>query len=102
MEVQTTDFENAAFTCTAVLLSRVMLFFDLNLYMPLSLVEENFRRAHVRNAVNTQRFHFRRHFIPSAEQSTGVSSVIVWTAVACRSHSKQKAHGCNPHVLCKV
>lgn len=38
MEVQLTDFENAAFTVFVVLLQRVILFFDLNLYIPLSLV----------------------------------------------------------------
>ena len=29
-----TDFENAAFTVFIVLLSRVILYFDLNLYQP--------------------------------------------------------------------
>ena len=42
-----------------VLLSRVILAFDLNLYMPLSLVDENMRRAHTRNATTAERFHFR-------------------------------------------
>jgi hypothetical protein len=38
MEAQVTDFENAAFTVFVVLLSRVILSFDLNLYIPLSKV----------------------------------------------------------------
>jgi glutamate--cysteine ligase catalytic subunit len=38
MEAQVTDFENAAFTVFVVLLSRVILSFDLNLYVPLSKV----------------------------------------------------------------
>lgn len=59
MEVQPTDFENAAFTVFIVLASRVILAFDLNLYMPLSLVDVNMRRAHKREAVGTQTFHFR-------------------------------------------
>ena len=36
MEVQLTDFENAAFTVFVILASRVLLAFDLNLYIPLS------------------------------------------------------------------
>jgi glutamate--cysteine ligase catalytic subunit len=40
-EVQTTDFENAAFTLFVVLLSRTILSFGLDLYTPLSLVEAN-------------------------------------------------------------
>lgn len=64
MEVQLTDFENAAFTVFFVLLTRVMLAFDVGFYLPLSKVDENMRRAHLRDAVNTQRFFFRRHIAP--------------------------------------
>lgn len=38
MEVQLTDFENAAFTVFVVLVTRVVLAFDLALYTPLSKV----------------------------------------------------------------
>jgi glutamate--cysteine ligase catalytic subunit len=40
MEVQLTDFENAAFTVFVVLVTRVVLAFDLALYIPLSKVNE--------------------------------------------------------------
>lgn len=39
MEIQLTDFENAAFTCFIVLVSRVILYFGLNLYIPISKVK---------------------------------------------------------------
>ncbi len=38
MEVQLTDFENAAFAAFIVLLSRAILHFNLNLYIPISKV----------------------------------------------------------------
>ena len=38
MEVQMTDFENAAFSLFIVLLTRAIISFDLNFYMPISLV----------------------------------------------------------------
>ena len=38
MEVQMTDFENAAFSIFIVLLTRAILSFDLNFYMPISKV----------------------------------------------------------------
>lgn len=60
MEVQLTDFENAAFTVFVVLVSRVILYFNLNFYMPLSAVDANMRKAHVRDAINTQKFCFRQ------------------------------------------
>ena len=59
MEVQLTDFENAALTVFVVLASRVILAFDLNLYMPLSKVDENMARAHTRDAATSQKFWFR-------------------------------------------
>lgn len=36
MEIQLTDFENAAFTVFVILLTRVILAFDLSLYIPMS------------------------------------------------------------------
>ncbi|CAN0547444.1 unnamed protein product, partial [Ectocarpus sp. 8 AP-2014] len=52
MEMQTTDAENAAFTVFVVLVTRVILAFDLNLYIPLSKVDDNMKRAHSRDGVH--------------------------------------------------
>ncbi len=41
MEVQITDFENAAFAVFIVLLSRAIMEYQLNLYMPISKVRNN-------------------------------------------------------------
>jgi hypothetical protein len=60
MEVQMTDFENAAFSVFIALLSRTMLFFDMNLYIPLSKLDENFTRASGRRAACRQSFWFRK------------------------------------------
>ena len=64
METQLTDFENAAFTVFIVLVTRVVLAFDLCLYIPLSKVDENMKRAQKRDAVSTQRFFFRKALAP--------------------------------------
>ena len=42
MEVQLTDFENAAFVVFVVLITRVVLAFDLCLYIPLSKAIDTF------------------------------------------------------------
>jgi len=65
MEVQLTDFENAAFTVFIVLLSRVILYFDLNLYQPLSKVDENMDRAQKRDALLQQKFWFAQSLMPT-------------------------------------
>jgi glutamate--cysteine ligase catalytic subunit len=67
MEVQLTDFENAAFTAFTVLLSRVLLVFNLDVLIPLSKVDENMKRAHQMGAVSSQKFWFRKNVLPHAD-----------------------------------
>jgi glutamate--cysteine ligase catalytic subunit len=68
MEVQFSDFENAAFTVVIALCARVILFFDLSLYIPLSKVDENMKRSQQRDAVLKEKFFFRKNLIPLATQ----------------------------------
>jgi len=71
MEMQLTDFENAAFAVFIVLITRVILTFDLNLYVPLSRVEANMQRAHSRGAAAKGKFFFRRHMANLQEGDDG-------------------------------
>jgi glutamate--cysteine ligase catalytic subunit len=63
-ELQLTDFENAAMATFVFLVARVILSFDLNLYIPLSFVDENMKRSEERDAIGTQKFFFRKYMIP--------------------------------------
>ncbi len=69
--MQLTDFENAAFSVFIVLLTRTILSFDLNLYIPISRVDANMQRAHSRNASEKGKFFFRRHMAPLEEGDDG-------------------------------
>jgi glutamate--cysteine ligase catalytic subunit len=71
MEAQLTDFENAALTVITVLLSRVLLYFRLNLYVPLSKVDDNMVTAHKRDAVVAEKFWFRKHMADDEVQEDG-------------------------------
>jgi len=64
MEIQMTDFENAAFVVFVVLLSRVILGLELNTYIPVSKLDENMRTAHKRDAVLEEKFWFRSNLMP--------------------------------------
>jgi len=64
MEIQITDFENAAFSIFIVLITRAILSFDLNFYIPIQRVTENMETAHKRDAVNTEKFWFRKNPFP--------------------------------------
>jgi glutamate--cysteine ligase catalytic subunit len=59
MEVQPDDHGNAAFSIFIVLLARTIFFFNLNFYLPLSLVDINMDRSHGIDAVLNKKFHFR-------------------------------------------
>lgn len=75
MEVQLTDFENAAMSVFLVLLSRAILSFGLNFYLPISKVDENMKRAQRRGAVHEEKFWFRKHVgSTSQEPLNGVSN----------------------------
>lgn len=70
MEVMLTEFENAAFTVFAGLLSRAILFFNLELYIPMSKVDENMRRAERNDALRTQKFWFTNCGVPQTDRAT--------------------------------
>ncbi|KAA1093230.1 hypothetical protein PGT21_029079 [Puccinia graminis f. sp. tritici] len=74
MEVQITDFENAAYSIFVVLLIRAILMFDVNFYIPLSKVDENMRRAQQRDAARSSLFYFRTQ-IQTKPNTTATSSL---------------------------
>ncbi|MCJ1472633.1 Zn finger-containing GTPase- Activating Protein for ARF [Lambiella insularis] len=65
MEIQMTDFENAAFAIFIVLVTRAILSFELNFYIPIPRTTENMETAHKRNAVLNDRFYFRKDPFPA-------------------------------------
>jgi len=69
IEAQLTEFENAAFAVFVILLTRALSDSNLNLYLPLSKVDENMKRAHQRDAVKQQKFYFRESVQPDSADS---------------------------------
>ncbi|KIO19700.1 hypothetical protein M407DRAFT_222350 [Tulasnella calospora MUT 4182] len=73
MEVQLSDFENTAFAIFMVLLSRALLKFGGNgaaWGLPISMVEENMKRAQERDAARSQRFLFNTSATPELGRDT--------------------------------
>jgi glutamate--cysteine ligase catalytic subunit len=75
MEVQVTDFENAAFVVFMALMRRAISHFKLSLYIPMELVGENICRAVMRDAVNQSLFWFRECVLPQASGDSSSSSL---------------------------
>ena len=94
MEMQMTDFENAAFSVFIVLLTRTILTFDLNLYIPISRVDTNMQRAHSRNASAKGKYFFRRHMAPLEEGDDGYgvkyTSMFARVASTCALSEEQE------------
>lgn len=65
MEIQMTDFENAAFSIFIVLVTRAILSFDLNFYIPIARTTENMETAHKRDAISAEKFWFRKDPFPT-------------------------------------
>ena len=77
MEIQMSDFENAAFAIFIVLVTRAILSFDLNFYIPIPRTTENMETAHIRDAVLNSKFWFRKDPFPqrSPKQSPTLNGI---------------------------
>ncbi|KAF3005579.1 Zn finger-containing GTPase- Activating Protein for ARF [Neopestalotiopsis sp. 37M] len=74
MEIQITDFENAAFAVFMVLITRAILSFDLNFYIPIAKVDEGMETAHARDAVLEKKFYFRKNPFPTRPTRSAMGS----------------------------
>ncbi|KAK5115342.1 Zn finger-containing GTPase- Activating Protein for ARF [Meristemomyces frigidus] len=74
MEIQITDFENAAFAVFVVLITRAILSLDLNFYLPIPRTTENMETAHRRDAVLNDKFYFRKDPMPKRQARTNGAS----------------------------
>eukprot|EP01088_Endostelium_zonatum_P003133 TRINITY_DN1423_c1_g1_i2.p1 TRINITY_DN1423_c1_g1~~TRINITY_DN1423_c1_g1_i2.p1 ORF type:complete len:675 (+),score=209.76 TRINITY_DN1423_c1_g1_i2:157-2181(+) len=59
MEIQITDFENAAFVVYISIFVRAIIKYGLEFYLPISLVDENMKRSEKLNSVNTETFWWK-------------------------------------------
>ncbi|XP_029635280.1 glutamate--cysteine ligase catalytic subunit [Octopus sinensis] len=76
MEIQLSDFENAAYVVFIVLVTRAILTFKLNLLIPISKVDENMVTAQQNNAARLGKFYFRKDILtvnspPEAAECVG-------------------------------
>lgn len=84
-EAQLTDFENAAIVCFVVLLTRVILSYQLDFLIPISKVDENMQTSQKRGAVLTEKFWFKKNITgPPGAQTNNIG--------ADQSHSEMNNH----------
>ena len=90
IEIQFTDFENAALTVFVVLLTRVILTYHLNLVIPLSRVDENLKRGHAADAILNEKFFFRTNIFTDDSPPEAKSCC----QVSPEGRGKAKAQSC--------
>lgn len=73
-EAQISDFENAALVCFVVLLTRVILSYQLNFLTPISKVDENMQTAQKRDACRKEKFWFRKNVRKTQKLSNGYAN----------------------------
>ncbi|XP_073831222.1 glutamate--cysteine ligase-like [Musca autumnalis] len=86
-EAQISDFENAALVCFVVLLTRVILSYQLNFLIPISKVDENMQRAQKRDACRKEKFWFRKNVRKTQKQSSATNGYTNGTAAAVQNGS---------------
>ena len=59
MDIQLTDFENSALTVCVGMIANVINAFDLDFVLPVSLIDENMKRAHDRDALLSTKFWWK-------------------------------------------
>ena len=59
MDIQLTDFENTALTICVGMIANIINTYDLDFILPVSLVDENMKRAHNRNALLDTKFWWK-------------------------------------------
>ncbi|KAG0422425.1 hypothetical protein HPB47_001750 [Ixodes persulcatus] len=83
MELQMTEFENAAYIVFVVLVTRIILTFDLDLTVPISKVDENMQTAQKVDAVLNEKFWFRKDiFTHGCAGKSATSTDVVKMTVA--------------------
>uniref|UniRef100_U5EZ27 Glutamate--cysteine ligase n=1 Tax=Corethrella appendiculata TaxID=1370023 RepID=U5EZ27_9DIPT len=73
-ETQLTDFENAAIVCFIVLLTRVILSYQLNFLIPISKVDQNMQNCQKRDAVRQGKFWFRKNITGTNAGTTTIEN----------------------------
>lgn len=59
MDMQLTDFENAAMTVFVAMVANIVNTFDLDFILPMSQVDENMKRANLKDAVTQGKFWWK-------------------------------------------
>jgi len=70
MDIQMTDFENTCLIVMMGLITNVINHFDVDFIIPITMSDENMKRAHYRDAILTSKFWFNTNCINDLDTYT--------------------------------
>ena len=70
MDIQLTDFENSCLIILLGLITNVINHFDVDFIIPITLSDENMKRAHYRDAILTEKFWFNVNCVTDPQAYT--------------------------------
>jgi glutamate--cysteine ligase catalytic subunit len=104
MDIQLTDFENAAYSNFISLLSKAIIKYKPNLYVPISKIDENMITAHKVDAAINEKFWFRKNW--AIRNSEFAAYGLEWfdrylnkTDGTTNGHANGNTNGNSNHVL---
>mmetsp|Transcript_32801 Transcript_32801/g.37524 ORF Transcript_32801/g.37524 Transcript_32801/m.37524 type:complete len:604 (-) Transcript_32801:204-2015(-) len=86
MDVQITDYENAALIALMNLTVRILNEFSVDVSLPISLSDINMERAHQVDAVTSQKFWFRKHIVKGDDHTKNPIARESWQTKAETCH----------------
>lgn len=75
MDIQLTDFENSAMAIAVGMIANIINTFDLDFILPVSLVDENMKRAHLRDALLQTKFWWKIPTEADADAPTRIANL---------------------------
>jgi glutamate--cysteine ligase catalytic subunit len=67
MDIQLTDYENSALIIMLGMITNILNNFNIDFFMPISKIDINMERAHMRDAVTTQKFWWKINILGAAD-----------------------------------
>jgi len=94
LDIQITDFENAALTILLGMITNVINNFDVDFIMPISMIDENMDRAHKRDAILNEKFWFKTSNIKSDNYKTNILKETDYLRSSCNKDcDSSDSHG---------
>ena len=75
MDVQLTDFENSALAVMVGMIANIINTFDVDYILPIKMVDENMKRAHIRDAASQTKFWWKVPVDDQTGKSTRLSDI---------------------------